>query len=227
MSNFNIVQCVPGDEAELARLHYSIFSQPPVYHVIYAGVPEEKIIEKYEKGFKEGIEGQSQPSSTREATYLKVTDHITNQIAGYVVWVYLPKGYDADQDPQIQASDMPVGSNLPVALELKRAARSSRTYHEDRKGPHYLVALLGTNPNFERRGVASMLIRYMFDNADRKSISCFVEASSKAQPLYKRHGFVDVNLMHVDLDDFEGGDGFGLQTWYAMLREPQPMKYGS
>ena len=211
MDDFTLSKCVPEDSEELARTHWAIFSKPPIYRVIYEGVETDKIIEKYARGFKAGIEGQDQPPSNRDATYLKVTDRKSNKIAGYITWVYMPNGYNFDEDSQLHTDDMPTGSNIELAGEFKRVVGASRGLHEGRKGAHFLIGLLGTHPDFERRGVASMLIQYMFEKADFFDIPCYVDSSVKAQPLYRRHGFVDVNTLKVDLDKFEGGEGQGVQ----------------
>ena len=220
MTDLILSKCVPEDTPELARTHREIFSRPPIYQVIYAGADPASVIDKYERGFRAGIEGQSGAGTSREATYLKVCDRRSNRIAGYIVWVYMPDGYNFDEDAQLHADDLPAGSNLELAREFKGVIASSRGLHEGRQGPHYLIALLGTHPDFERRGVASMLIRYMFDKADQDSLPCYVDSSVMAQALYRRHGFVDVNTIDVDLDRFEGGKGRGMQRWYGMMRSP-------
>ena len=221
MGSFHLDQCIPGDAPELARIHYEIFSKPPIYQVIFANVEITKVLAKYEDGFRQGIEGQANTGTEREAMYLKVTDRHAKEIAGYIVWVYLPQGYDPKEDPQAHADDMPSGSNKAVARELKRVTGTNRSFHEGRHGPHFLISLLGTHPKYERRGVASMLISCMFERADHEGLPCYVDSSKTAHRLYERHGFKDVSAMEVNLDDFEGGKGLGVQKWMGMMRESQ------
>ena len=212
--------CVPNDAPELARIHYEIFSKPPIYSVIYAGVDPDKVIAKYQKGFQEGIAGHAEQSETREATYWKVTDRISNTIVAYSILVYLPKGYDPEEDPQAHADELLPGSNEAVAKEFQRVTGSNRSLHDGRRGPHFLISLLGTHPQHERRGAASMLVKAMFGHADEKGLPCYVDSSMTGHLLYERLGFKDVSTMQIDLDNFEGGEGFGLQRWMGMMREP-------
>ena len=83
-----------------------------------------------------------------------------------------------------------------------------------------MLYLVGTHPKHERRGAASMLIRWAFPFADKGGKRCYVDGSSVGYALYKRCGFtVDVGEISVDLDEY-GDHGFGVHKWVAMMREP-------
>ena len=83
-----------------------------------------------------------------------------------------------------------------------------------------MISLLGTHPNHERKGAASQLIKWGCEKADRAQLPCYVDSSPTARALYTRFGFEVVGELDVDLDQFEGGQGCGLQRWYVMRREP-------
>ncbi len=84
-----------------------------------------------------------------------------------------------------------------------------------------VLTLIGTHPKHERRGAGTMLIRWGFAQADKNQERCYVDSSNVGYALYKRCGFLeDVGKMSVDLDQY-GPQGLGVQTWVAMLREPQ------
>ena len=78
---------------------------------------------------------------------------------------------------------------------------------------------LGTHPSHERKGAGAQLARWGFPRADAEGLPCYVDASDLGYPLYRRLGFEDVGDMTLDLDGFEGGKGFGVQRWVAMVRE--------
>lgn len=52
-------------------------------------------------------------------------------------------------------------------------------------------------------------------------VKCFVDSSAVGYPVYKKRGFVDVGIMEVDFDGYEGGEGMGVQKWVAIMREPK------
>ena len=83
-----------------------------------------------------------------------------------------------------------------------------------------MLSLLATHPDHERRGAASMLIRWAFERADAQDVPCYVDSSPTGHALYVRSGFRDVGQMSVDLDKYESGQGLGVQRWKAMVREP-------
>ena len=219
---FEIRPCVLSDAPSLAQVHYEVFSKPPIYRVIYAAIEPAEVLAKYEKGFYEGLESQSNssPSSTRTVEYVKAIDSVSGDIAAYAVWVLLPQGYDPAEDPQATVTGLPEGCNEAVALKFKLVIAVNRQEHDGRRGPHYLIALLGTHPLYERRGAATQLIKWGCERADVEGLPCFVDSSITGHPLYRKLGFRDVGSMEVDLDQYEGGEGLGVQRWIAMLREP-------
>jgi predicted N-acetyltransferase YhbS len=51
--------------------------------------------------------------------------------------------------------------------------------------------MLGTHPDYQRRGAASMLVKWGCDLADQNGVGAYVDASKSGAPLYTRFGFVD------------------------------------
>ena len=84
-----------------------------------------------------------------------------------------------------------------------------------------VLHMLATHPKYERRGAAGLLIRWPFEQADREGKRCYVDSSVTGHQLYGRYGFEDVGEMRLELDKYEGGEGFGVQKWVAMVREPR------
>lgn len=69
--------------------------------------------------------------------------------------------------------------------------------------------------------------------ADRYGIDCYLEASKKGYPMYKRKGFMEATLdsgvsgLHFDVSEFTGRGG-GEGDWVdltCMIKKPQ-RKYG-
>ena len=128
--------CVLADAPELARIHYAVYSRPPLNRAIYRDSNPADVIAKYEKNFSAGIEEQDHPTSSREVHYLKITDDAIDEIISYIIWIYLPDGYDPKKDPQAHAEGMPSGANMDIAKESKRLIGHIRGEHEGRRGPH-------------------------------------------------------------------------------------------
>ncbi|KAL8827337.1 MAG: hypothetical protein Q9191_003247 [Dirinaria sp. TL-2023a] len=197
--------CIPSDAPELARIHHAVFSSP-IYRVMYEHAKPEAVVEKYEKFFTDGILEQANRTDCREVHYLKITNPGTGEIMAYIVWVFLPNGYYAAEDSQTSVEGFPDGSNIPVLHEFKRVIKVVRGEDKGRKGPHFCAA--------------SKLVKWIFDRADAAQLPCYVDSSRTAHALYERLGFRDFGEMRVNLDQFQGGQGMGLQQWFAMKREP-------
>ena len=50
--------------------------------------------------------------------------------------------------------------------------------------------MLGTLPSYRRKGVASLLVDWGVQQADRDGLGCFVDASDEGVPVYRKFGFV-------------------------------------
>ncbi len=65
-----------------------------------------------------------------------------------------------------------------------------------------------------------MLIEWGTERADDMGVRCFVEASVAGLPLYRKKGFeVEVGVQELDLGEYEGGEGYGVQRWVGLMRE--------
>lgn len=54
--------------------------------------------------------------------------------------------------------------------------------------------MLGTHPDYRKRGAGSMLVKWGCDLADREGVGAYVDASKAGAPLYEKFGFVDHSL---------------------------------
>lgn len=80
--------------------------------------------------------------------------------------------------------------------------------------PHYYLAVLGTDPAHQGKGLGSAVITPTIAKADSEGVACYLESSKEANlAFYHRHGF-EVTGTH-DL-----GKGKGPRLW-LMWREPR------
>jgi ribosomal protein S18 acetylase RimI-like enzyme len=79
--------------------------------------------------------------------------------------------------------------------------------------PHYYLAVLGTDPDAQGRGVGSALIRPVLESCDRDDIPAYLESSKERNiDFYARHGFKVTDELR--LPD-------GPPVW-PMWRDPRP-----
>jgi ribosomal protein S18 acetylase RimI-like enzyme len=101
------------------------------------------------------------------------------------------------------------GSRLVLAL--RTLARIERAHPHQ---PHWYLAMLGTAPAHQGRGVGSSLISPILRHCDHEGIPAYLESSKEANlAFYRRHGFVERDPLFLDPD--------GPKVW-PMWREPRP-----
>ncbi|KAK0119291.1 hypothetical protein ONS95_008138 [Cadophora gregata] len=129
--------------------------------------------------------------------------------------------------PQFTAS-----SSDPNDSPLQRhISRSFRAFEESwiTKTKCLHLALLMTDPRYQRRGIGTALLEWGHEMADREGVPCFLIASPVGHPLYAHVGWKEIGVMEVDLKEWaefaKGGDmGWGTYRFYYMLRLPRNAK---
>ena len=78
-----------------------------------------------------------------------------------------------------------------------------------------MLAILVTAPEFQGRGVGSLLCNEGLQIADREKLPAWLEASARGRRLYQKLGFEDVEDIVIDLGK-HGGEG--VNTTVCMVR---------
>jgi len=148
---------------------------------------------------------------------LKVTDTDTGKIVAVGVWSITVNWVDEVQGPRhwVDAPYYRKGS-----VEKKCAEAILRDFLERRDRythghAHMILHDLNTDPAYERRGCASMMIKYGLDIADRLFIPIWVESSPMALALYQKHGFEIVEKVDYPTEKWR-------HEYTVTLRKPQP-----
>jgi ribosomal protein S18 acetylase RimI-like enzyme len=78
-----------------------------------------------------------------------------------------------------------LGANLLTALRALAAVERAHPH-----APHYYLAVLGTRPDRQGRGLGSAYLGPILDRCDREGLGAYLESSKESNiPFYRRHGF--------------------------------------
>ncbi len=66
------------------------------------------------------------------------------------------------------------------------------------EAPHYYLAILGTDPDEQGRGIGSALLQPILARCDQERVPAYLESSKESNlPFYERHGFRVVEELQV------------------------------
>ncbi len=98
---------------------------------------------------------------------------------------------------------------------LRRLGPLAKLDKEHPSEPHYYLAMLGTHPQHEGRGLGGAAMGPTTTLADEQGVGCYLESSKEENiPFYERHGFALAGTIDID-------NGNGPRVW-TMWRDPQP-----
>ena len=101
------------------------------------------------------------------------------------------------------------GLNVPRALRVL-----STVERQHPRAPHWYLAVLGTEPIHQGKGIGSALLRPVLERCDRDGTPAYLESSKKSNiAFYRRHGFEVTGEIPLP--------GGGPPVW-PMWRDPRP-----
>ena len=101
-----------------------------------------------------------------------------------------------------------LGTRIPMAMRFITAVEKVHP-----RQPHWYLAVLGTQPESQGKGVGSALLQPVLQRCDREGLPAYLESSKEQNiPFYRRHGFEVTGTI-----DLPGG---GPKVW-PMWREPK------
>ncbi len=81
-------------------------------------------------------------------------------------------------------------------------------------GKRYLDLMsLAVDPEYQKKGIASKLLKAMFEKTDNCGYSTYVNADIDNVDFYKKHGFKVIKEINIKIKDFD-------LTNYEMVRNP-------
>ena len=86
-----------------------------------------------------------------------------------------------------------LGRRTHAALELVRLVESRHP-----KAPHYYLGGLGTDPEWQGKGLASAVLSPVLEICDREKLPAYLESSKENNvAFYRRHGFEVIDVLSV------------------------------
>lgn len=119
------------------------------------------------------------------------------RVVGTAVWVPpggMPRPFRRELMMQLRLGRLLLkGSNLSIGLKLLAAVDKVHPTE-----PHWYLALLGTDPAMQGRGVGSAVLAPAIAQADAEGVSCYLETQKEENlPFYARHGFEVLHVVSV------------------------------
>ncbi|KPV73824.1 uncharacterized protein RHOBADRAFT_54420 [Rhodotorula graminis WP1] len=172
-----MVAVLPAQLADLERIaaiHHAAFAPSAISRRIFADVKRQDQCAKTVARLTKRLD------DPRSALFKAVVD---NDIVGFALWERPRKPGEPDpehDDAQKGPDRWPAGTN--VALAESFFARLDLGINE----PHYHLSLLATDPERQRSGAGSALLRWGSRKADEDGVECYLEATELAIPVYLR-----------------------------------------
>ncbi|KAF2475795.1 uncharacterized protein BDR25DRAFT_339793 [Lindgomyces ingoldianus] len=70
--------------------------------------------------------------------------------------------------------------------------------------PCYRLNFMGTDPVHERRGAASMMLRWGLEQCRKHNAPAYLESTIEAAPFYEKNGFIAIETLSLKLQDSYG-----------------------
>lgn len=114
----------------------------------------------------------------------------------------------------------PAGANLACLNAAFGPLRLWRVQHfRERRQPHIYLAMIIVDPQHQRRGIGTALLRHGLAEADRRGYPAFLEASPAGVGLYSKLGWKAKLQTDVNLKDYGGAEDH-IESNVAMVRQP-------
>lgn len=111
----------------------------------------------------------------------------------------------------------PAGSKAEIIAAFHERWKVMEQQYVDKSEDWTLVTVV-TDPDYERKGCAGMMLRHILERADEAGVRVNVGSSRIGMPFYAKFGFKDVDELLMDFSD-HGGEKDALVN-KLMIREP-------
>ncbi|KAI9685477.1 MAG: hypothetical protein M1820_010789, partial [Bogoriella megaspora] len=197
---------VPEDISALASIHVAAFTNDQAIQIM---LPDPEV-------HKETVMKMlAQQISDPSWLIIKAVEIRTDNITGWASW--LKVGYEdakegdrAQESPHV--SDEPLDKKSFKDLRCYTSAHQRRALGQWMSGKRCLkLNSFFTDPQFQRRGVGTMLLRWGTDLADCDGVPCYLSSTPAGYAVYHANGFRVRESLDVDLREWgpQGNDTNG------------------
>ncbi|KFY70498.1 hypothetical protein V499_09121 [Pseudogymnoascus sp. VKM F-103] len=197
-SNFKVVPCELSDMTVCADIFDEAFADDPAIIYLYPRsdpkVLKEKSIQNFEKSF-----------TAPGVKYFKVVLEDTGEIVAFSKWVYphTPDPNAEDPETAIRMQQHVPGSNEELVVEFfTKFLRGRRKWVVPET--HYFMSILAVRPEYQRKGLGSMLLTPVLEQADKENAKAFVQGSVQGVGMYLKHGWEEVDEILMDYSPYGG-----------------------
>lgn len=159
-------------------------------------------------------------SDPEHVVYIQILDPANGKIMGAAKWQFWP--HDPKRPltyPINYVDDSTPEGKAEKALAQKVMDEFQGRRARDMAMPHGLLDLCFTTPEYERRGVATALVKWGLEKVDKEGWPAFTEASPRGWPVYAKLGFERTEVVKLRFDEM--GDyarNLGDVVWNYMVR---------
>lgn len=218
MAEFVYEPCTPADYAAVAKIYVKAFRPGEVYPICFPTA--ESLVCEW------SIERNKKLAKFPEQRCFVLKEAATGKVAAFIQWA-MPHTLSAEEKTQRKREKemegeredkgYPKGANHAACKAFFDAVGAKWEVHADYTDM-YMVNLLATDPNYQRRGLARRLLGEVLALADTEGKRALIGATADGHPLYLKLGFEDVDLIDIDLRPF-GGKSVTRQ--WVQIRQPK------
>ncbi|KAL9622197.1 MAG: hypothetical protein Q9160_003380 [Pyrenula sp. 1 TL-2023] len=119
--------------------------------------------------------------------WLRVTDSTTGNIVGAADWnLFEANPYATESDEE--CTWFKEGEDREVANLLMGQFMTPRVTYMAK--PHVFLNICLVHPQYRRRGIGSMMVKWGLEKADERGVETYIDAFAEGLPLYKTYGFL-------------------------------------
>ncbi|KAL8939341.1 MAG: hypothetical protein Q9216_003405 [Gyalolechia sp. 2 TL-2023] len=212
---FQVLPAEPSDIPEIAVIHHDAFNEDPIIGRLMCDV-EPNLKNEYDRQFYEKMFAHRHLTGS---VLQKAIETETGKLAAFAKWVY-PYTLTPEQQAEKEKIDLsrsyPEGTNVELYENFFEQLDTKRKHYTDDDATYFLHILI-VSPEYQRRGLGTMLMREALAAADRDGAKAYVEASPKGLALYQRLGWRVVDTIKMDMTRY-GGKGMAIEE--LMIRQP-------
>ncbi|KAI5925308.1 putative GNAT family acetyltransferase [Camillea tinctor] len=217
----------PTDAPRIAAIHLSAFSRNAMLHAQFpsaavraalarsielkarADIADAKVTVLVVRAAPE-----SHPESGGEKEKAEERGKKKGEVVAFAKWTH--PGDDEEEAPW----EWPPGTDVQVLGAWERASEGALGRALGGRGC-YRLTFMGTDPAYERRGAATLMVRWGMEQCERERVPAYLESTLEAAPFYAKSGFRAVEKFALD---YESGGRTERYEEISFVYEPASLK---